>query len=102
MKRWHAILVLSLHCMASSGIYAAVKPVKMVIVHKNVPQLEFEDTSFEEQHMLDVFEVETPSPFWHLVHKLGGIMVMRYTQLKQALNKKIVQAKGWWCERSSN
>lgn len=102
MKMWRIFIILLISGIILRPVYAEIAPLQEKMVEKNIPQLELEDTSLEEQNMLDAFEVTKPSFFWYWVQKLGGTMVTRYTIIKQAMQKKIYQMKGWWCERKPN
>ncbi len=102
MKIWRMLIILSLSSIIFRPVYGQIVSLtEEKMVEKNVPELEFEDTS-EEQDMLDTFEVQKPSFFWYWVHKLGGAMIARCTIIKRTMGKKVYQMKGWWCERKPN
>jgi hypothetical protein len=61
-----------------------------------IPQLESNDISTEEQDMLDLFEIKKPSLFWQLVQRVGGTIVVRYSMAKQFFYKKARKIRSWW------
>lgn len=96
---WRIFILFCMSCMMLP-LHAQIQ--QNPLVQYDIPQLEDDNTSIEEQNMLNVFEVTKPSLFKQWLHRIGGAMASRYTVMKHIIRKRVYQVKGWWRGRTSN
>ena len=73
-----------------------------VVIQNDIPQIEQDEISLDEQDMLDSFQVQETSLFWQWFNTLGSTMIARFTYMKRALQKKYNQLKDKWLVSANN
>jgi hypothetical protein len=92
-------LLLILYCVAGKTSFCAQPS---YIISDEMPQLEEEEPSVEEQKMLDIFSAQEPTLFWQWVYRIGGIVVTRYIMVKEVIKKKYGDFKEWLNKNKKN
>lgn len=89
---WRFIsLVLLTYCVMGAAVYEQTS----YELSTEIPQIEEEESSLEEQEMLDMFHAQEQTLFWQWMYKVGGSIVARYMVIKEAMKKKYGTFRDW-------
>lgn len=102
MKVRQLFLVLLLTVAVPMPLTASEQTTTSIAQQSAQPRFELDDMSFEEQAMLETFELEKPSFFVHWTQKIGGAVAARCAIIKQVMRRKLNQLKGWWYEQKTS
>jgi hypothetical protein len=91
VRKYLLLIVMSVVMVAS-----AQSPRITIIPDQDIPHLDHDEASEEEQAMLAAFQVPETSPFWQWVYKMSGVIVAHCTNAKRTVHAKYHGLKIWW------
>ncbi len=97
MKHRGLLLVFAMNLLMISPLTFGTQ---QTVMNTEIPDLD-DDTSMEEEDLLDTFQAEDPSVFMQWVNKISTTLVARCIIIKRAMQTKYFQIRNWWKERKT-
>ena len=97
MKHRGLLLVFAMNLLMISPLTFGTQ---QTVMNTEIPDLD-DDTSMEEEDLLDTFQAEDPSVFMQWVNKISTTLVARCIIIKRAMQTKYFQIRDWWKERKT-
>ena len=97
MKRFFLGLLITFACFTMSSVMHGV-PAETVVLSENndVPELDEQEFSDEDQDLLETVQVEELSAFWQWVNKVGGYVAVRCVRITRYVTRKAKGLNRWW------